>query len=176
MVSERKIGPSVETVPEGDDRIRLVCPDCGYISYENPKVVVGAVCVWQDRFLICRRAIEPRQGRWTIPAGYLELGETTADGARREVQEEAGAEVRILGLLGLYEIPHINQVYVFHRAKMTGPEFAPGQESEAVELVQWADIPWDELAFPSVTWALRRYDEGGAPSHATYADEGGGAY
>ena len=92
MVSERKIGPSVETVPEGEDRIRLVCPDCGYISYENPKVVVGAVCVWQDRFLICRRAIEPRQGRWTIPAGYLELGETTADGARREVQEEAGAD------------------------------------------------------------------------------------
>ena len=176
MVSERKIGPSVETVPEGDDRVRLVCPDCGYISYENPKVVVGAVCVWQDRFLICRRAIEPRQGRWTIPAGYLELGETTADGARREVQEEAGAEVRIIGLLGLYEIPHINQVYVFHRAKMTGPEFAPGQESEAVELVQWADIPWDELAFPSVAWALRRYDEGGAPSHATYVEKTGGAY
>ena len=111
-------GPSVHTVPEGDDRPRLTCLDCGYIAYENPKIIVGSVCVWKQKFLLCRRAIEPRKGYWTFPAGYLELNETTADGAEREAKEEASAHVKVTGLLGIYEIPRISQVYVIYKAEM----------------------------------------------------------
>ncbi|MDD9877260.1 MAG: NUDIX hydrolase [Magnetovibrio sp.] len=157
----QKSGPSVKIIPDGDDRERLTCPDCGYIAYDNPKVVTGAVCVWEDRFLLCKRAIEPRIGYWTIPAGYLELNETFSEGAIREAWEEAQADITITGVLGIYEIPRISQVYVIHKAELTRPSFAPGAESEAVELVDWADIPWDELAFPSVTWALKQYRAGG---------------
>ncbi len=164
----------VETVPEGDTHIRKVCPDCGYIKYDNPKIVAGAVCLWRDggqdeagdRVLLCRRAIEPRVGFWTIPAGYLELGESTAAGAARETLEEACAAVTIEGLIGVYEIPHISQVYVVHRARLLRPEYAPGEESQEVALFAWADIPWDAMAFPSVAWALERYGEsrpGAAP-------------
>ena len=163
MGEQRKTGPSVKTVPPGDDRERLVCPDCGYIAYDNPKIITGAVCIWQQKFLICRRAIPPRKGFWTIPAGFLELGETTAEGAKREAWEEAQAEIEIDGLIGFYEIPRISQVYVVHRARMTSADFAPGPESEEVVLAGWEDIPWDGLAFPSVTWALGRYRDGGGP-------------
>ena len=153
-------GPSVKIVPEGDDRPRLTCPDCGYIAYENPKVVVGAVCTWEDRILLCKRAIEPRIGYWTIPAGYLELNETFAEGAAREAWEEAEAQINITGVLGIYEIPRISQVYVIHRAELTAPEFRPGPESQDVKLVEWSDIPWNDLAFPSVTWALKHFQSG----------------
>ncbi len=170
MNTKRPIGPTVETVPDGDDRARLVCPDCGFISYENPKVVVGAVCVWQDRVLLCRRAIEPRRGYWTIPAGYLELNETMTEGAAREVWEEAGAHVTVAGLVGIYEIPHISQLYVIHRAVMDSPDFQAGPESEAVELVDWSDIPWDDIAFPSITWALRQYREDIPPVVTLHTD------
>ena len=163
MGEQRKTGPSVKTVPPGDDRERLVCPDCGYIAYDNPKIITGAVCIWQQKFLICRRAIPPRKGFWTIPAGFLELGETTAEGARREAWEEAQAEIEIDGLIGFYEIPRISQVYVVHRARMTSADFAPGPESEEVVLAGWEDIPWDDLAFPSVTWALEHYRNSGGP-------------
>ena len=166
MANDGKSGPSIMTVPPGDDRERLVCPDCGYVAYDNPKIVTGAVCVWQDRFLICRRAIQPRNGLWTIPAGYLELGETTAEGARREVWEEARAEIEIEGLIGVYEIPHVSQIYVIHRARMTSEKFAPGPESSDVMLVPWDGIPWDEIAFPSITWALERYREKSPPGLA----------
>ena len=164
-------------VPDGDTHERLVCPDCGYIAYDNPKLVAGAVCVWEDRVLLCRRAIEPRLGHWTIPAGFMELGETVAEGAAREVWEEACARVEIGDLLGLYEIPHISQIYMIYRARMTTPEFAPTVESSDVALFAWDDIPWDDLAFPSVIWALQRFREGSAPMIYTAAHDpriGGG--
>jgi ADP-ribose pyrophosphatase YjhB (NUDIX family) len=157
---DRRPGPSVETVPDGDNRTRLVCPDCGYVEYKNPKIIVGAVCVWEDRFLLCRRAINPRKGLWTMPAGFMELGETTAEGAKREVREEAGADVEILGLIGIYEIPRISQVYVIHHARMLAPSFESGAESAEVSLFAWDRIPWEQLAFPSVTWALRQFRAG----------------
>lgn len=160
------------SVPEGDNRTRLVCPDCGYIQYDNPKVVVGAVCTWEDKILLCRRAIEPRLGYWTFPAGFMELDESTAEGAAREVWEEARAKVEIDGLLGIYDIPHISQVYVVYRAHMTTPAFAPGPESEDVALFDWEDIPWDDLAFSSVVWALRQFREGTGPTF-TRAPENG---
>jgi ADP-ribose pyrophosphatase YjhB (NUDIX family) len=164
MNQRAKTGPSVHTVPEGDDRPRLTCLDCGYIAYENPKVVVGAVCVWQDKFLMCRRAIEPRNGYWTIPAGYMELNETMAEGAVREAWEEATARIRITGLVGIYEIPRISQVYVIHSAELESESFAAGPESADVQLLAWDDIPWSELAFPSVAWALRHFRSGAAPA------------
>ena len=156
-------GPSVHIVPEGDDRPRLTCLDCGYIAYENPKIIVGTVCVWEQKFLMCRRAIEPRKGFWTFPAGYLELNETMADGAAREAKEEASAHVKVTGLLGIYEIPRISQVYVIYKAEMEKCFFAAGPESADVQLLEWSDIPWDELAFPSVAWGLARFREGGEP-------------
>ena len=154
------IGPSARVIPDGDDRPRLTCLDCGYIAYENPKIVVGAVCTWQDKILLCKRAIEPRVGYWTIPAGYLELNETFAEGAAREAWEEAQTQINITGVLGIYEIPRISQVYVIHSAELATPEFSPGPESQDVKLVEWSDIPWDALAFPSVTWALKHFRAG----------------
>ena len=163
-MTEKRLGPSIEIVPEGDNRTRLVCPDCGYIEYHNPKIVVGAVCWWQSSILLCKRAIAPACGLWTYPAGFMELGETTAEGAVREVWEEAQAEVTVESLLGIYEIPHINQVNIIYRASMRAPEFAPGIESEAVALFAWDDIPWDQLAFPSVRWSLDCFRNGDPPA------------
>jgi len=150
-------GPSILTVPEGDNRQRMVCPDCGFINYENPKIVVGAVCLWQDQFLLCRRAINPRRGFWTLPAGYLELNEATAMGAVREAWEEAQARIVIDGVLAVYDIPRISQVQIIYRAHLDAPAFAAGAESLEVKLFAWDEIPWDELAFPSVRWALDHY-------------------
>lgn len=167
MSETRKRGPSVRQIPSGDNRERLVCPDCGFIQYENPKLIVGAVCLWDDRVLLCRRAIQPRHGYWTIPAGFMELNETTAEGAVREVFEESRARVRIESLLGLFEIPWIGQVCVFYRARLLGAECGPTAESSEVQLCPWPQIPWGELAFPSVRWALDRCRAGGeAQFHA----------
>lgn len=157
--SARPAGPSVHAIPEGDDRPRLMCPDCGYVAYENPKIVVGTVAAHGDRLLLCRRAIEPRNGYWTLPAGYLELGETTEDGARREAWEEARARIELDGLLAVYNIPRISQVQLIYRGRLLSDAIAPGPESAAVALVAWDDIPWADLAFPSVRWALLRYAE-----------------
>ncbi len=156
-------GPVVRTVPEGDDRERMVCVDCGFIHYDNPRIVAGAVCTWQDKILLCRRAIRPRIGYWTIPAGYLELNETIDEGAGREVVEESGASVEMGAFLGMFEIPRISQIYMIYQAAMTGPELDPGPESSDAALFDWADIPWDDLAFPSVTWALEVYRAGDGP-------------
>ncbi len=156
-------GPITPHVPDGDDRERMVCLDCGFVHYDNPRVVAGAVCTWEDKILLCRRAIEPRVGYWTIPAGYLELGETIAQGAAREVLEESGADVEMAGLLGMFEIPRISQIYVVYRAHMRSPALDPGPESQEAALFAWADIPWAELAFPSVTWSLQHYRDGGGP-------------
>ena len=153
------VGPSVLKVPEGDTRERLVCETCGFVHYDNPKIVVGAVCAWDDTLLLCRRAIEPRRGYWTIPAGYIELNETVAEGAAREVLEEAGATIEIEGVIAVYSIPRISQVQVIHAARLTSPRLAPGPESLDARLVRWDRIPWDDLAFPSVRWALDHYRE-----------------
>lgn len=152
-------GPSVRKVPEGDDRERLVCPDCGFIQYENPKVVVGSVATWEDRILMCLRAINPRRGYWTLPAGFLELNETVMDGARREAWEEARARIEIEGLLAVYNVPRISQVQLFFRARLVSPEIEAGPESQEVGLFAWDEIPWGELAFPSVRWALDHFRE-----------------
>lgn len=146
-------------VPNGDNRPRLVCDDCGFISYENPKVVVGSVCAAGDRILLCRRAIEPRRGYWTLPAGYLEVHETTMAGAVREAWEEAYAQIELDALLAVYNVPRISQVQVIYRARLLSAEVAAGPESEEVRLFRWDEIPWSDLAFPSVRWALHHYRE-----------------
>ncbi|HWL81902.1 MAG TPA: NUDIX hydrolase [Roseomonas sp.] len=145
------------TIPEGEDRERLVCADCGFIAYENPKVVVGAVVEEAGQVLLCRRAIAPRAGFWTLPAGYMELGETVQEGAAREVWEEARARVRLEGLLAVYSIARIGQVQMIFRAHLAEPGWAAGPESLEVRLFAWEDIPWEEIAFPSVRWALQHW-------------------
>lgn len=146
-------------VPEGDTTQRHICGRCGHIHYTNPKIVVGAVVTYDDRILLCRRAIEPRKGYWTLPAGYLEEHETPQDGAQREAREEANAEIAIDALLAVYAVPHISQVQLMYRATLAQPEFSAGPESLEVALFAWADIPWTELAFPSVKWALEQHRE-----------------
>lgn len=152
-------GPSLRAVPAGDTHERLICPDCGFIQYDNPKIVVGSVVAVGGQILLCRRAIQPRKGYWTLPAGYLELNETTADGALREAWEEAQARIAIDTLLAVYNIPRISQVQLIYRATLAEPGFAAGPESEEVALFDWDQIPWNDLAFPSVHWALRHYHE-----------------
>ena len=146
-------------VPEGDSLERDVCSDCGWVHYENPKIVVGSVVTFEDRFLLCKRAIHPRKGFWTLPAGFMEQRETTEDGARREAWEEANADIRIRDLLGIYNIIHISQVQIMYRAELAAPDFSAGEESEDVQLFTWDDIPWEDLAFPTVYWALHHYRE-----------------
>ena len=141
--------------PSGDDRERAVCRACGTVHYENPKVVVGSVCTLGDRLLLCRRAIEPRRGFWTIPAGYLELGETAEAGAVREAWEEARARIELDGLMAVYSVVRIGQVQLLYRARLLHADVAAGPESLEVRLVGWDEIPWDELAFPTVGWVLR---------------------
>ncbi len=159
MSDKSAAGPSVRQVPEGDTHERLVCPDCGFIDYRNPKIVVGSVVAWEDRILLCRRASEPRTGEWTLPAGYLELNESTQEGARREAREEANAEIAIDTLMAIYNIPRISQVHLFFRARLVSPEISPGIESLEVGLFRWDDIPRREIAFPSVHWALDHFRE-----------------
>jgi len=147
----------VRKIPDGDNREREVCTHCGFISYENPKIVVGSVCSWGERILMCRRAINPRKGHWTLPAGYLELHETPESGAAREAREEAGARIEIDTLLAVYTIPRLSQVQLIYRARLSDDRIAAGPESQKVELFAFDDIPWDDLAFPSVRWALHHF-------------------
>ena len=147
----------IRTTPQGEDRERLTCADCGFVAYENPKIVVGSVVAEGGRVLLCRRAIEPRRGFWTLPAGYMEMGETVEEGAAREAWEEARARIRIEGVLAVYSIARIGQVQVIFRAHLAEPGFEAGPESLEVGLFGWADIPWDGIAFPSVHWALRAW-------------------
>jgi ADP-ribose pyrophosphatase YjhB (NUDIX family) len=149
----------VQKIPEGDTRPRLVCDTCGFVSYENPKIVVGSVVSHADRVLLCRRAIDPRSGFWTLPAGYLELNETTTEAALREAYEEATARIEIDRLLAVYSIPRLSQVQLIYRARLLDPEVKPGPESAEVGLFRWEEIPWEEMAFPSARWALRQFRE-----------------
>lgn len=144
-------------IPEGDNRERHVCDNCGAIHYQNPKVVTGCLPVYQDRVLLCRRAIAPRSGLWTLPAGFLENGETSSQGAVRETLEEACANVAVEGLYTLFNLPHISQIYMFYRAKLLDLDFRPGVESTDVRLFHEHEVPWQELAFPVVTQTLERY-------------------
>ncbi len=160
MTKRHKQEPKFErTVPPGDNLERSVCAACGFIDYQNPKIVVGSVATWEGKILLCRRAIDPRKGYWTLPAGYLELGETAEDGARREAREEACARLELDRLLAIYSVPRISQVQLMFRARLASPQIAAGPESEEVGLFAWDDIPWPDLAFPTVGWALRHFRE-----------------
>lgn len=144
-------------VPDGDDRPRYVCDSCNTIHYQNPRIVVGTIPTTGDQVLLCRRAIEPRRGFWTVPAGYMENGETTLQGAVRETWEEARAKVDDPTLYRLFDLPHINQVYIFYRGELAAGGFAPGPESLEVELFTEQNLPWDEIAFPVVKESLLEY-------------------
>lgn len=147
------------TIPDGDDRERAVCQRCGFIDYQNPKIVVGSVALWKEKILLCRRAIDPRKGYWTLPAGYLELGESADEGARREAWEEARAKLALDRLLAVYSVPRISQVQLIYRARLERDDIAAGPESAEVGLFNWDEIPWGDIAFPTVGWALRHWRE-----------------
>ena len=161
-------------IPEGDHLSRHVCAACGTIHYENPRLVVGCVPEHEGRILICKRAIEPRRGFWTIPAGFMENNETLQQGAARESHEEALAEVTIGSLLSVVHVLHAHQVHVFFRASLPKAQYAAGPESLEVKLVRAEEIPWDDIAFPSTDFTLRRYLEdraaGREPHHFTTID------
>jgi ADP-ribose pyrophosphatase YjhB (NUDIX family) len=144
-------------IPPGDGRERMVCPACGAIHYENPKLVVGCIPVWEDKILLCKRAIEPRYGHWTLPAGFMENGETTADGAARETLEEAGATVKNLTPYTLIDVPYVHQVHMFYIAELATPEYSSGEESLDVRLYEEAQIPWPDLAFYTVIETLKHF-------------------
>ena len=144
-------------IPADDSRERHVCNSCGAIHYFNPRNVVGSIPVYGDQILLCKRAIEPRYGYWTLPAGFMELGESTSAGAARETEEEAGAIVEIGPLYSLLNVPHAEQVHLFYLASMTSPEFKAGEESLEVALFHEQDIPWAEIAFPTVKQTLEWY-------------------
>ena len=146
-------------VPEGDSLPRAVCDACGTIHYENPKIVVGCLPVYGDRILMCKRAIEPRYGLWTLPAGFMENDESATQGAMREAMEEANARVEIDDLYTVYSIPHISQVYMMFLAKLVDPDISPGAESLEVKLATAEEIPWDQLAFAMVRLTLKHYLE-----------------
>ncbi|RMG84329.1 MAG: NUDIX domain-containing protein [Bacteroidetes bacterium] len=146
-------------VPEGDNRPRFICRQCGVIHYQNPRIIAGCLPVWEDKVLLCRRAIEPRKGFWNVPAGFLENGETVEAGACREVWEEACARVEIIGIHALYSIPRINQVYIHFLGTLVGGNFGVGEESLESRLFTEAGIPWDDIAFHSSEFALRRFFE-----------------
>ncbi|MFD1218420.1 NUDIX hydrolase [Microbulbifer celer] len=144
-------------IPMGDDRPRHLCHDCGAIHYVNPRVIVGVVPYLGDQILLCKRAIEPRLGLWTLPAGFMENGESSEEGALRECWEEALARVRTDDLYCVYDIPHINQVYLIYRGELTDTDFGPGPESLEVELFHEDEIPWDDMAFPIMTETIQHY-------------------
>ncbi len=146
-----------QKVPDGDERERLVCRDCGFIAYENPRIIAGAVVEHDGKILMCKRAIQPQKGMWTIPAGFLEQGEAPEEGAVREAYEEATARIEIIDLLAIYAVRHISQVHMMYRARLLDPNIEPGLESEEVAMYGWDDIPHKQLAFPSVHWVLDHY-------------------
>jgi ADP-ribose pyrophosphatase YjhB (NUDIX family) len=146
-------------IPQGDNRPRHICGSCNEIYYQNPKIVVGCIPEWEDTVLLCRRAIEPRYGYWTLPAGFMENEETTQEAAERETLEEANARVELLGLYTVMNIPHTNQVYMMFRSRLLDLDFGPGSESIEVKLFREHEIPWRELAFPTIVHTLELYFE-----------------
>ena len=146
-----------ERIPQGDNRPRFICDHCQHIHYQNPRIVAGCLVTDQRHVLLCRRAIEPRHGFWTLPAGFMENGETTEQAALRETWEEARARVTAQQLYMLFNLPHINQVYMFFRGQLADAHFAPGDESLEVRLFSEAEIPWEQLAFPTIGKTLKQY-------------------
>lgn len=151
--------PVVLKVPPGDNLPRHVCEACQTIHYQNPKIVAGCIPEWEDQILLCRRAIEPRIGFWTFPAGFMEAGEDTAQAAARETLEEAKASVEIASLYAMLSLPHVSQVYVVFRGMLRSLEFGAGTESLEVQLFPWEKVPWERLAFPVIHDTLVRYVE-----------------
>jgi len=149
--------PVSRRVPDGDNRERDLCDHCGAIHYQNPRVVVGTVPTWQGRILLCRRAIEPRYDTWTLPAGFMELGESSAQGAERETLEESGARVALGQLYTVIDVPQVEQVHLFYLAEALGPALDPGPESLEARYFDEAEIPWDDLSFRTVATTLQRY-------------------
>jgi ADP-ribose pyrophosphatase YjhB (NUDIX family) len=153
--------PLTVSVPEGDNRPRFVCTHCGTIHYQNPKMVIGSIPVWEQdgelKVLLCKRAIEPRYGYWTLPAGFMENGETTSAAAARETEEEAGANVELGHLFTLLNVVHVHQVHMFYLARLVDLEFAPGIESLDVQLFSESEIPWSDLAFPTIRTTLELF-------------------
>ena len=144
-------------VPEHDDRERYCCPSCNHIHYVNPKVIVGCIPIWEDKILMCKRGIEPRKGYWTLPGGFMEMDETTEQGALRETWEETRARAEIVKLHGVYNIPQISQIYFFYLANLLAPDYETTFESIEIRLCEKKDIPWDQLAFKVVDLALKQY-------------------
>jgi ADP-ribose pyrophosphatase YjhB (NUDIX family) len=151
--------PVKSVIPPDDNRLRHVCTRCGTIHYQNPKLVIGAIPAWETGILLCRRAIEPRYGKWTLPAGFMENGETVAEAAMRETVEEAGAHIELGDMFSILSVPHINQVHVFYSARLLDLDFAAGVESLEVRLFDEASVPWEELAFRTVARTLKLYFE-----------------
>lgn len=149
--------PVAFRIPPGDTLPRHVCERCGTIHYQNPKVVVGALPVWEDKVLLCRRAIEPRHGKWTLPAGFMENAETTAQAAARETLEEACARIEVGELYTLIDVPHISQVHIIYRARLLDLDFRAGEESLEVALFSEEEIPWEQIAFRSIAISLRHF-------------------
>ncbi|MEJ2643151.1 MAG: NUDIX hydrolase [Desulfosarcinaceae bacterium] len=170
-------GPLISRIPPDDDRLRCVCPACGRVHYQNPKLVVGCIPLWEERasgeerILICKRAIGPRLGYWTLPAGYLENGETAAQGAARETLEETGAEVVDLAPYRMYDIVHVHQIYFIFRARLKAPDFHPTEESAEVKLISESQIPWDEIAFPVIQKSLEDYLRDRPTRHFPFAND-----
>lgn len=152
-------GSIVQEVPADDNRLRHVCSACRTVHYQNPRVVAGCIPEWQGKILLCRRAIEPRFGRWTLPAGFMELGETTAEAALRETREEANARVGEPELYTIMSLPHVDQVYFMYRAPLLDLDYGPSPESTHVELFEPDAVPWDDLAFPTIRHTLACYLE-----------------
>ncbi|MDD3328606.1 MAG: NUDIX hydrolase [Zoogloea sp.] len=146
-------------VPPGDNFPRHVCDHCGTIHYQNPKVVVGALATWDDKILMCKRAIEPRYGCWTLPAGFMENNETCGEAAIRETTEEAGARIALGPMFTFVDLPHISQIHIIYRARLLDLDFQPGEESLEATLMSEEQIPWDEIAFRSVSYTLKAFFE-----------------
>lgn len=156
---------SEQRIPPGDNRERACCPGCGAIHYVNPKIVVGTIPVFENKVLLCKRAIEPRHGFWTLPAGFMEIKETTHESALRETWEEAGARVELGPLFTMFDVVQAEQVHMFFRASMVTADFFAGEESLDVQLFAEEDIPWDELAFKTVSTTLRLFFEDRKAGH-----------
>jgi ADP-ribose pyrophosphatase YjhB (NUDIX family) len=149
--------PVALKIPPGDNLPRYVCDGCGAIHYQNPRMVIGSIPEWDGRILLCRRAIQPRAGLWTLPAGFRENGETTAQAAERETAEEAKARVELGALFSMLSVPHVNQVHLFYRARLLDRNFGPGEESLEVALFDEADVPWQDIAFRTTSTTLQHY-------------------